>query len=142
MTPEESMRVQMCLGADIIMAFDQCPPGQSDRDTVWTKADRTTAWLKRCNDTMTRDSSRLFGIIQGGIHDDLRVAHAEQICETDLFGYAIGGLSVGESKEDMWRICDVTARHMPVNKPRYLMVSVRHKISWTGSNAGSICLTA
>ncbi len=121
MTPEESMRVQMSLGADIIMAFDQCPPGQSDRDTVQIAMDRTTAWLKRCHDTMNLETSRLFGIIQGGIHDDLRVAHAQQICETNLFGYAIGGLSVGESKEDMWRICDVTARHMPTEKPRYLM---------------------
>jgi queuine tRNA-ribosyltransferase len=70
---------------------------------------------------MDRDTSRLFGIIQGGIHDDLRIAHAQQICETDLFGFAIGGLSVGESKEDMWRICEITAAHMPQEKPRYLM---------------------
>ena len=121
MTPEESMRIQMCLGADIIMAFDQCPPGQSDRDTVQIAMDRTSAWLKRCQQSMTRTASRLFGIIQGGIHDDLRVAHAQEICESDLFGYAIGGLSVGESKEDMWRICEVTAKHMPTQKPRYLM---------------------
>ena len=132
MTPEESMRIQMCLGADIIMAFDQCPPGQSDRETVRTAMRRTSNWLARCQKAMTREESRLFGIVQGGIHDDLRVEHAQEISEsTDLLGYAIGGLSVGESKEDMWRICEVTAQHLPREKPRYLMGVGTPKTFWT-----------
>lgn len=121
MTPEDSMHIQMCIGPDIIMAFDQCPPGQSDRDTVQHAMDRTSAWLRRCIQAMDRDASRLFGIIQGGIYDDLREAHAQDICSTDLFGYAIGGLSVGEDKADMMRILDTTCAVMPEDKPRYLM---------------------
>lgn len=121
MTPEESMDIQMAIGADIIMAFDQCPPGQSDRATVQKAMDRTTRWLDRCNVAMDRKASRLFGIIQGGIYDDLREAHAAEITARDLFGYSIGGLSVGESKEDMWRVLDTTTAVMPEDKPRYLM---------------------
>jgi queuine tRNA-ribosyltransferase len=122
MTPEESMRVQMLLGADIIMAFDECPPGDAHRDVVRRAMDRTTRWLARSAAAMTRPESRLFGIIQGGIHDDLRIEHAQQVTtSTDLFGYAIGGLSVGEAKPDMMRALDVTTRHMPDHKPRYLM---------------------
>jgi queuine tRNA-ribosyltransferase len=122
MTPEESMRIQMCLGADIIMAFDECPPGQASRDVVQRAMKRTTAWLKRSHAAMTRPQSRLFGIVQGGIHEDLRREHAQQITsEVDLFGYAVGGLSVGESKEDMMRSLAATTPHMPAHKPRYLM---------------------
>jgi len=121
MTPEESMRIQMCIGPDIIMAFDQCPPGQSDERTVRHAMDRTSRWLRRCMTSMTRPGSRLFGIIQGGIYADLRREHAEDICSTDLFGYAVGGLSVGESKEQMAHALAHTTPHMPKNKPRYLM---------------------
>lgn len=121
MTPEESMRIQMNLGADIIMAFDQCPPGQSSREVVQLAMARTTRWLDRCNKAMTSPASRLFGIIQGGIYEDLREAHAKEITSLDLFGYSIGGLSVGEKKADMWRACQATTAHMPAHKPRYLM---------------------
>ena len=122
MTAEESMRVQMLLGADIIMAFDECPPGQSDKHTVKKAMDRTTRWLRRSNAAMTRPESRLFGIIQGGIHDELREEHAKELTgEHDLFGWAIGGLSVGEEKADMMRSLSATTTHMPTNKPRYLM---------------------
>ena len=121
MTPEESMRVQMCIGADIIMAFDQCPPGDASRDVVQAAMDRTTAWLDRCIASMNRPQSRLFGITQGGIFDDLRLAHLDDICQRDLFGFAIGGLSVGESKEDMLRILSTVTPKMPQHKPRYLM---------------------
>ncbi len=121
MTPEDSMRIQMNLGADIIMAFDQCPPGQSNRDDVRKAMQKTTQWLERCINSMNRSESRLFGIIQGGIYEDLRKEHAEEICSTDLFGYAIGGLSVGEKKEDMWPACLAATQHMPSHKPRYLM---------------------
>ena len=109
LTPEESMRVQMLLGADIIMAFDECPPGQAGRDVVQRAMGRTTAWLKRSAHAMTRENSRLFGIIQGGIHDDLRAEHAQEITSTvALFGYAVGGLSVGEAKEDTLRALAAT----------------------------------
>jgi len=122
MTPEESMRVQMLLGADIIMAFDECPPGQAEKHVVRRAMDRTTRWLRRCTTSMTKPDSRLFGIIQGGIHDDLREEHAKQLTgEHDLFGWAIGGLSVGEGKADMMRALASTTPHMPREKPRYLM---------------------
>jgi queuine tRNA-ribosyltransferase len=122
MDAEESMRVQMALGADIIMAFDECPPGGAPRDVVVRAMQRTTKWLERSARAMTRPESRLFGIIQGGIHDDLRTEHAQQLTSTfDLFGWAIGGLSVGESKDDMMRALATTTHHMPIHKPRYLM---------------------
>ena len=122
MTPEESMRVQMLLGADIIMAFDECPPGQADKHVVRRAMDRTTRWLQRCSTSMTRSESRLFGIIQGGIHADLREEHARQLTgEHDLFGWAVGGLSVGEDKADMMAALAATTPHMPAHKPRYLM---------------------
>lgn len=121
MTPEESMRVQMCIGADIIMAFDQCPPAKSSRDDVRVAMDRTSRWLRRCMTSMMREESRLFGIIQGAIYEDLRVEHAQEITETNLFGYAIGGLSVGEEKQEMLRALEVTCEVMPATKPRYLM---------------------
>lgn len=121
MSPEDSMDIQMKIGADIIMAFDQCPPGDASREDVLHAMSRTSAWLRRCMTAMTKPDSRLFGIIQGGIYDDLREQHVDDICSTDLFGYAIGGLSVGEKKEDMMRILDVTCHRMPDNKPRYLM---------------------
>jgi queuine tRNA-ribosyltransferase len=121
MTPEESMRIQMCIGADIIMAFDQCPPGKASRDDVRVAMDRTTRWLDRCVTSMDREESRLFGIIQGAIYEDLRAEHAQEITSRDLFGFAIGGLSVGEEKPEMFAALDVTTSHMPREKPRYLM---------------------
>lgn len=121
MTPEDSMRIQMCLGADIIMAFDQCPPGKSSREEVRSAMTKTTDWLGRCINAMTSPDSRLFGIVQGGIYEDLRAEHAQEICSTDLFGYAVGGLSVGEEKSDMWPACLAATQNMPAHKPRYLM---------------------
>ncbi len=122
MTPEESMRVQMLLGADIIMAFDECPPGDADKHIVQRAMERTTRWLRRSNTAMTRESSRLFGIVQGGIHPDLREQHAKTLTgEHDLFGWAVGGLSVGEKKEDMMVSLSATTPHLPRHKPRYLM---------------------
>jgi queuine tRNA-ribosyltransferase len=121
MPPEESMEIQMAIGSDIIMALDICPQANSPRDEIRKTMMITTEWLKRSKATMTRESSRLFGIIQGGIHEDLRQEHAAMILQEDLFGYAIGGLSVGENKEDMWRVANYTANLMPKNKPRYLM---------------------
>jgi queuine tRNA-ribosyltransferase len=122
LTPEESMRVQMHLGADIIMAFDECPPGDAAKDVVVRAMARTTAWLERSDRAMTRPQSRLFGIVQGGVFDDLREQHARTLtARHDLFGWAIGGLSVGEAKADMMRSLAATTPHLPADKPRYLM---------------------
>ena len=122
MTPEESMRIQMLLGGDIIMAFDECPPGQAERAVVQRAMKRTTAWLLRSAKAMTRTESRLFGIVQGGIHPDLREQHAKELTGAiDLFGWAVGGLSVGESKADMMTSLQATTPHLPTAKPRYLM---------------------
>ncbi|MCP4504349.1 MAG: tRNA guanosine(34) transglycosylase Tgt [Deltaproteobacteria bacterium] len=121
MTPEESMRIQMCINPDIIMAFDQCPDARSTEKEVQVAMDRTSRWLRRCVESMTDKRSHLFGIIQGGVYPHLRRQHAKDICSTDLFGYAIGGLSVGETKEDMMRALEATTPFMPAKKPRYLM---------------------
>src|SRR6185437_5755045 len=104
MPPEESMEIQMAIGADIIMALDICPMARSPRDEIRRAMDITTKWLARCKKAMNRADSRLFGIVQGGIHEDLRQEHAAMVLEHDCFGHAIGGLSVGENKEDMWRV--------------------------------------
>ncbi len=121
MRPEDSMQIQMAIGADIIMAFDQCPPGQSDEAQVRLAMTKTSAWLRRCMQSMTRKQSRLFGIVQGGVYPHLRREHVDDICSTDLFGYSIGGLSVGESKTQMLETLDATTEVMPDDKPRYLM---------------------
>jgi queuine tRNA-ribosyltransferase len=121
MPPEESMAIQMAIGADIIMALDICPMAKSPRDDIRRAMELTTRWLSRCQVAMNRPESKLFGIVQGGIHEDLRFEHAQQVCELNLFGHAIGGLSVGEDKEDMWRVASATAQYLPQNKPRYLM---------------------
>lgn len=121
MPPEESMAIQMAIGSDFIMALDICPMAKSPREEIIKAMDITTKWLKRSKEAMDRPESRLLGIIQGGIHEDLRKMHAEAVLEHDLFGYAIGGLSVGEDKDEMWRTANYTAKLLPINKPRYLM---------------------
>ncbi|MBR5659120.1 MAG: tRNA guanosine(34) transglycosylase Tgt [Lachnospiraceae bacterium] len=130
MGPEESMRIQSNLASTIAMAFDECPPSKAERKYIEESVARTTRWLKRCKDEMHRLSQlpdtinpaqMLFGINQGGILDDIRIAHAKEIAELDLDGYAVGGLAVGESHEEMYHILDVTLPHLPKEKPRYLM---------------------
>lgn len=121
MSPEESMAIQMAIGSDFIMALDICPMARSARSEIQRAMDITARWLNRCQTSMNRENSRLFGIIQGGIHEDLRKEHAQMVLEHDLFGYAIGGLSVGENKDDMWHTANFTASLMPKKKPRYLM---------------------
>lgn len=130
MGPEESMQIQSNLASTIAMAFDECPPSTADRKYMENSVARTTRWLKRCKDEMARLNSlpdtinpkqMLFGINQGGIYEDIRIAHAQQIRELDLDGYAIGGLAVGESHEEMYRILDAVVPHLPENKPTYLM---------------------
>lgn len=121
MPPEESMAIQMAIGSDIIMALDICPMAKSPREEIRKAMDITTKWLARSKAAMTRSESRLFGIVQGGIHEDLRYEHTQMVLEHDCFGHAIGGLSVGENKEDMWRTASATALMLPASKPRYLM---------------------
>ncbi len=130
MGPEESIQIQSNLGSTIAMAFDECPPALAERKYIEASVARTTRWLQRCKTEMERLNSLedtinkeqlLFAINQGGIIDDIRIAHAKEISEMDLDGYAIGGLAVGESHEEMYHILDVTVEHLPQNKPTYLM---------------------
>ena len=130
MGPEESMQIQSNLASTIAMAFDECPPSLADRSYVQNSVDRTVRWLKRCKTEMDRLNSLedtinknqlLFGINQGAIYEDIRIEHAKQITELDLPGYAIGGLAVGESHEEMYRIIEAVMPYLPVEKPTYLM---------------------
>ena len=130
MGPEESMQIQSNLGSTIAMAFDECPSSVADRNYIEQSVDRTTRWLARCKEEMKRLNSlpdtinpkqMLFGINQGGICEDIRIAHAKEITKLDLDGYAIGGLAVGESHEDMYRILNAVVPHLPEDKPTYLM---------------------
>lgn len=130
MGPEESMRIQSNLASTIAMAFDECPSSVATREYMEQSVKRTTRWLARCKAEMTRLNSLedtinphqlLFGINQGGIYEDIRKDHAQQIVEMDLDGYAVGGLAVGESHEEMYRILEETVPYLPVDKPTYLM---------------------
>jgi len=130
MGPKESMRIQSNLASTIAMAFDECPPALAQKPYIKNSVDRTTRWLKICKqemerlngleDTINREQL-LFGINQGAIYEDIRIEHAKTISELDLDGYAIGGLAVGESHEEMYRILDETVPYLPEEKPTYLM---------------------
>ncbi|WP_010233519.1 tRNA guanosine(34) transglycosylase Tgt [Clostridium arbusti] len=130
MGPEESMQIQSNLASTIAMAFDECIPNPSPRDYVEASVARTTRWLERCKIEMDRLNSldhtinkkqMLFGINQGGIYEDIRIEHAKTISKFNLDGYAIGGLAVGETHEEMYRIIDSVTPHLPQDKPIYLM---------------------
>ncbi|MDY6352634.1 MAG: tRNA guanosine(34) transglycosylase Tgt [Lachnospiraceae bacterium] len=130
MGPEESMQIQSNLGSTIAMAFDECPNALADYNYVKNSVDRTYRWLVRCRDKMAELNKRddtinkdqlLFGINQGAIYEDIRIDHAKRISELDLDGYAVGGLAVGESHEQMYHILDVTLPYLPQDKPTYLM---------------------
>ncbi|KLU66474.1 queuine tRNA-ribosyltransferase [Desulfosporosinus acididurans] len=122
LSPEIATQVQMAIGSDIVMAFDECAPYPSSHDYVKNSLERTTRWLKRCKETLTTtDRQSLFGIVQGGMYEDLRRQSAAEVTELDLPGYAIGGLSVGEPKEIMYEVLDYTVPLLPREKPRYLM---------------------
>ncbi len=130
MGPEESMQIQSNLASTIAMAFDECPPHPATREYMQKSVDRTTRWLERCKKEMERlnglpdtinKQQMLFGINQGGTYEDIRIAHAKTISKMDLDGYAIGGLAVGESHEEMYRILDEVVPHLPLEKPTYLM---------------------
>ena len=130
MSPESSIQIQSALGSDIAMAFDECVENPSTYEYVKASCERTTRWLERCKKELERlnkemdcvnPGQMLFGINQGGTYDDLRIQHMLDIAKLDLPGYAIGGLAVGETHEEMYRIIDSVEPHMPKNKPRYLM---------------------
>jgi len=122
LTPEKSMEIQNALGADIIMAFDECTPYPADREYVKNSLQRTTRWLARCKESHKNTGAQtLFGIMQGGMYKDLRYESAMGIVELDLPGYAIGGLSVGEPKEVMYEVLDDCVELLPEGKARYLM---------------------
>lgn len=130
MGPEESMQIQSNLASTIAMAFDECPPHPADREYMQNSVDRTTRWLIRCKKEISRlngledtinKNQMLFGINQGGTYADIRIEHAKILSEMNLDGYAIGGLAVGESHEDMYHILEETVPFLPINKPVYLM---------------------
>ena len=121
LTPERLVEVQENLGPDIAMVLDECPPARADRDIVERAVNRSTAWAKRALKARTRDDIAWFGIVQGALFDDLRAEHAATLGELAFDGYAIGGVSVGESPEDIDRIVRFTAPRLPADKPRYLM---------------------
>ena len=121
MTPERSIEIQNALGADVIMAFDECPPYPATRETVVSATDRTLHWLKRCISAHKRSDQALFGIVQGGTYLDLRAAAAKDLAALNLPGYAIGGVSVGEPPELIEKIVQATTPLLPEDKPRYLM---------------------
>lgn len=130
MGPEESMQIQSNLASTIAMAFDECPSSVAERSYIENSVARTTRWLVRCKEEMARLNSlpdtinprqMLFGINQGGVCEDIRIAHAQEISGLDLDGYAVGGLAVGESHEEMYQVLDAVVPHLPRNKPTYLM---------------------
>ena len=130
MGPEESMQIQANLGSTIAMAFDECVENPAQHDYSKASCERTTRWLKRCKDEMARLNALpdtvnreqlLFGINQGAIYEDIRIEHAKEISKMNLDGYAVGGLAVGESHEEMYRILDAVVPHLPEDKPTYLM---------------------
>ncbi len=130
MGPEESMQIQSNLASTIAMAFDECPSSVASKEYIKNSVDRTTRWLKRCKvemdklntleDTINKEQM-LFGINQGGVYDDIRIEHAKAIADMDLDGFAIGGLAVGESHDEMYRIIEAVEPHLPKDKPIYLM---------------------
>lgn len=130
MGPEESMRIQSHLGSTIAMAFDECPSAKAEHDYVQMSVDRTTRWLLRCKKEMERLNDNpytvnrnqlLFGINQGAIFDDIRIEHAKRISDMELDGYAVGGLAVGETHEEMYHVLETVVPHLPEDKPTYLM---------------------
>lgn len=121
LSPEVSMEVQMCLGSDIVMAFDECVPYPADYEYARRSTERTLRWAKRCQAAMTAPNQGLFGIVQGGMYKDLREWHAKEMTALDFPGYAVGGLSVGEPKELMYEMLEYSTAHLPKDKARYLM---------------------
>jgi queuine tRNA-ribosyltransferase len=120
-TPEYAVEIQEALGADIIMAFDECIPYPATRDYAQESLERTHRWAKRCRDAKKDTGQALFGIVQGGMYADLRKQSAEALVDIGFDGYAVGGLSVGETKPMMYEMLEATVPHLPQDQPRYLM---------------------
>jgi queuine tRNA-ribosyltransferase len=121
LTPEQSMLIQKTLGSDIAMAFDHCPPGDAPREVVEDAMARTTRWAARCLEVPPAPGQKRFGIVQGGVHVELRLAHLDQICALPFDGFALGGFSVGEPIPVMYQCLDEVAHRLPTLRPRYLM---------------------
>ena len=121
LSPEEAVRIQELLGADCIMCLDECPPHDVPAERLREAVDRTTLWAARCREVQRRDDQALFGIVQGGTDRELRERSAEGLLPLDFPGYAVGGLSVGEESEAMYRTLDWTVPLLPADRPRYLM---------------------
>lgn len=121
LSPERAVEIQESLGADCIMCLDECPPAGESREQILAAVNRTTLWAARCRDAQKRDDQALFGIVQGGVHPDLRQKSAEDLLKLDFPGYAVGGLSVGEPPDAMYSTLDATVPVLPVERPRYLM---------------------
>jgi queuine tRNA-ribosyltransferase len=121
LTPERAVAVQAALGSDIAMLLDVCPPGQADRETVIAAMERTSLWAKIQVSCPRAEGQAQFGIVQGSVHEDLRIAHLEEIAALGFDGIALGGLSVGEPVEDMYRVLSAIGPRMPADKPRYVM---------------------
>lgn len=121
-SPEKAVEIQNALGSDIMMVFDECAPYPADREYVKNSLERTTRWAKRCKEAhKNTENQALFGIIQGGMYQDLRKQSLDELLELDFPGYAVGGLSVGEPKDLMYEVLEYTTPYMPKDKPRYLM---------------------
>ena len=154
MGPEESMQIQSHLASTVAMAFDECPHSKADRSYVEQSVARTTRWLYRCRDELNRlnglkdtinKEQMLFGINQGAVYPDIRIEHAKQIAQLELPGYAIGGLAVGETHEEMYDILDRTVPYLPQDAPTYLMgvgtPARRLTVAWTFSTASTRAAT-
>jgi queuine tRNA-ribosyltransferase len=120
-SPESAIAIQESLGGDIIMCFDECPPFPAEYDYVRRSMELTTRWARRCKEVKRREDQALFGIVQGGMHRDLRIQSARELCELGFDGYALGGLSVGEEKGLMYEVMEYCAPLLPEEKPRYVM---------------------
>jgi queuine tRNA-ribosyltransferase len=121
LTPERAIAIQEALGADVAMCLDHCPALPASREAIAEAVGRTIAWARRCKDARTRSDQALFGIVQGGAHADLRAECAEALLGLDFDGYAVGGVSVGEGRDEVREALAVTTHRLPADRPRYLM---------------------
>jgi queuine tRNA-ribosyltransferase len=136
LTPERAMAIQAALGSDVAMAFDECPPSDAPREVIERAMARTTRWARRCREAPAAPGQMRFGIVQGGVHLDLRRRHLSEIAELGFDGYALGGLGVGEAPEIMYGVIDAVASEMPEERPRYLMGVGTPDDIWTAIGAG------
>ena len=142
LTPEKSIDVQRDLGSDVVMIFDECTPYPATKEQARSSMELSLRWAKRSKDAHGDNNAALFGIVQGGMYEDLRDISLQGLLDIDFDGYAIGGLSVGEPKDEMIKVLDHTAHKIPEDKPRYLMGVVNLKILSRQCVAVLICLTA